>query len=52
MTRRDYTLIAKVVSELKDRDVRELVCERFITVLDKENGNFNEEKFRTACGRK
>lgn len=58
MTRRDYVLIAKVISGLKGymatshSPIRKLVCDSFATVLRKENGNFNEEKFRTACGRR
>jgi len=64
MTRRDYTLIAKVISGLRGHvegtsgkfisgySIRDLVCESFIDVLEKENGNFNEEKFRAACERK
>jgi len=58
MTRRDYVLIAKVISGLKGymetshSPIKEFVCDSFATVLRRENGNFNEEKFRTACGRK
>lgn len=55
MTRKDYSLIAKVISGLKGyvatahSPIRELVCDNFVAVLKRENGNFNEEKFRTAC---
>jgi len=55
MIRRDYNLIAKVISGLKGymetshSPIKELVCDSFATVLRRENGNFNEEKFRAAC---
>lgn len=55
MTRRDYVLIAKVISDLKGymatshSPIKELVCDNFVAVLKRENGNFNEEKFRAAC---
>lgn len=58
MTRKDYNLIAKVVSGLRGYvagtrcPVAELVRESFVGVLKDENGNFNEGKFRTACERK
>lgn len=56
MTRRDYTLITKVISGLKGymetshSPIKEFVCDGFATALRRENGNFNEEKFRIACG--
>lgn len=55
MTRRDYSLIAKVISGLRGYvegthcPIAELVCENFIDVLKNANGNFNEKKFRDAC---
>lgn len=58
MTRKDYSLIAKVISGLKGyvetahSPIAELVCDCFATALRRENGNFNEEKFRAACERK
>jgi len=58
MTRKDYSLIAKVISGLRSYvagthcSIAELVCESFVDVLKNANGNFNEEKFRTACERR
>ena len=58
MTRKDYSLIAKVISGLRGYvegthcPVAELVYENFIDALKNANGNFNKDKFRTACERK
>jgi len=64
MTRKDYELISKVIKSLPGfikrtpitkRDpfgtsVKELAHANFSLALQKENVNFNPDKFRKACG--
>lgn len=54
MQRRDYEVIEKVIKGLAGKTdqnmqpVRDLVFERFLEALKRENGSFNETKFRKA----
>lgn len=66
MTRKDFTLIAKVVAEFEPpfspcnefisddihqtEDTREALAHRFANVLKYENPNFDRERFMAACG--
>lgn len=56
MTRRDYVLVAKVISRLPARPAtnllnsREEAREAFVTEFLKDKPTFNAEAFRKACG--
>ena len=49
MTRKDFTLIAKVVSSLDDMSVRNYVGVAFAHKLQEVNPRFNVSKFLEAC---
>jgi HKD family nuclease len=52
MTRKDYIKIAKVISTawVASQDFRESIANDFADMLEKDNPNFDREKFLTACG--
>lgn len=58
MTRKDYIIIAKAIRQSKDESngaVIELeavknTAENIASELQGDNGNFNKERFLTACG--
>lgn len=47
MSRKDYVLIASIISGLKDRQA---VAEAFAVGLAAANSNFNKTLFLKACG--
>lgn len=56
MTRKDYVLIARAIKQSKNQavllelDAIRYTAENIATELQGDNGNFNKEKFLTACG--
>jgi 3-methyladenine DNA glycosylase AlkC len=52
MTRKDYVKIAKVISTLwvMSQYNRESIANDFADMLEKDNPNFDRDKFLTACG--
>ena len=55
MTRKDFILIAEVLSEVQafsnvDRDTMEFVAERMADRLATTNSSFKRERFLAACG--
>lgn len=56
MTRKDYILIAKAIKRSKEQacllelDAIRYTAENIASELQGDNGNFNKEKFLTACG--
>jgi hypothetical protein len=49
MTRKDFQLIADVVSEIDNVDTRNQVALNFVTTLDKTNSRFDSVRFLLAC---
>mgnify|MGYP003658383448 FL=1 len=49
MTRKDFTLVAKVVSSIIDLKTRNSVALDFASVLHKENDRFDTVRFLSAC---
>lgn len=52
MTRKDYVKIAKVISTawVASQDFRDSIANDFADMLEKDNPNFNRDKFLKACG--
>jgi len=50
MTRKDFILIAQVVSAIDSLDVRREVALNFASELSKVNNRFDVVKFVVACG--
>lgn len=53
MTRRDYVLVAKVISELPrmgNDSMKRTVREAFVTEFVRDKPTFNADAFRKACG--
>ena len=49
MTRQDFEIIAKVITELPNRPTHTQVIEAFAEALAETNPHFDPERFRTAC---
>jgi|TARA_R110000824_G_scaffold74554_2_gene189463 hypothetical protein len=49
MTRKDFTLVAKVVSSIGDLKTRNTVALDFASVLHAENDRFDTIRFLSAC---
>lgn len=49
MTRKDFQLIANVVKQIDDKDIRTGTAFRFMVELRKTNPAFNASRFLTAC---
>ena len=49
MTRKDFQLIADVVSAIDNVDTRNQVALNFVTTLDKTNNRFDSVRFLLAC---
>lgn len=49
MTRRDFVLIAEVVANIDNADVRRSVALDFATELASTNGRFDRLRFLRAC---
>ena len=49
MTKEDYILLAKIISDLPDREARRTVCNSLMFGLKADNEKFNPTKFEKAC---
>tara|TARA_Y100000004_G_scaffold174079_1_gene212491 strand:+ start:75 stop:362 length:288 start_codon:yes stop_codon:yes gene_type:complete len=52
MTRKDFTLVASVVSQISDLKTRNQVALNFASELNKTNDRFDTIRFLAACGTK
>lgn len=50
MTRKDFVLIAEVVSQIEDGWTRDITAKRFAAMLAATNPSFDAPRFLTACG--
>ena len=53
MSRKDYVLIAKTISNIKkfiSAETQEIITSAFCKSLKEENSSFNEQKFKEAVG--
>ncbi len=49
MTRKDFQLVARVVSTIDDLQTRNTVALNFATELNKQNDRFDTVRFLSAC---
>ena len=51
MTRKDYVKIAAIFKSMHPCDrILDSIIDDFCVMLKEDNSNFNEDKFREACG--
>lgn len=50
MIKKDYELIAEILTKIPDDTVRNALAQQFSSELTKENPRFAKDKFLEACG--
>ena len=49
MTRKDFVATAKIVSTIKDKDLRNQIALDFSLYFKEQNSRFNTQRFLEAC---